>query len=91
MHTLKVIAAGICLLVLFLLVGRLLGGSNAALGRATSYFIAAWLFAAAINLTIGVVSAGYGVAEELPIFLIVFGAPATLALVVKRLATGSFF
>jgi hypothetical protein len=91
MHTLMVIAAGICLLVLFLLVGRLLGGSNAALGRAAYYFIAAWLVAAAINLTVGVVSAGYSVAEELPIFLIVFGVPATLALVVKRLATGVFF
>ena len=91
MHTLKVIAAGICLLVLFLLVGRMLSGSNAALGRATYSFIAAWLVAAAINLTIGVVSAGYGVAQELPIFLIVFGVPATLALVVKRLATGAFF
>jgi hypothetical protein len=91
MHTLMVISAGICLLVLFLLVGRLLGGSNAALGRAAYYFIAAWLVAAAINLTLGVVSAGYSVAEELPIFLIVFGVPATLALVVKRFATGVFF
>ena len=91
MHTLKVIAAGICLLVLFLLVGRLLGGSNAAIGRATYYFIAAWLVAAAINLAIGVIRAGYSVAQELPIFLIVFGVPALVALVVKRLATGAFF
>ena len=91
MHTLKVIAAGICLLVLFLLVGRLLGGSNAAIGRATYYFIAAWLVAAAINLAIGVIRAGYSVAQELPIFLIVFGAPAAFASVVKRIATGAFF
>jgi hypothetical protein len=91
MHTLKVIAAGICLLVLFLLVGRLLGGSNAAIGRATYYFIAAWLVAAVINLAIGVVSAGYSVVQELPIFLIVFGVPALVALVVKGIATGAFF
>lgn len=82
-HTLKVIAGGLALLGLFLLGGRLLSASAPALGMAGAmrWFIPLWLIAAAVNLWIGVTRAGYSVAEEAPIFLIVFAVPAGVALV----------
>ena len=39
-----------------------------------------WLAAALINLWLGVSRAGYSVAEELPIFLVVFAIPVVVAL-----------
>jgi hypothetical protein len=82
-HTLKVIAGGMVLLGLFLLGGRLLSASAPSLGMAGAmrWFIPLWLIAAAVNLWIGVTRAGYSVAEEAPIFLIVFAVPAGVALV----------
>ena len=43
MHTLNVIAAGLILLGFFLLVGRFVGGSRAAMATAAKYFIPVWL------------------------------------------------
>ena len=43
-------------------------------------FIPLWGAAAAINMWVGVARAGYTVAEELPIFLLIFGLPAAAAL-----------
>jgi hypothetical protein len=82
MHTVKVIAGGFVLLALCLLAGRLVGGPAPAVGvaGAARLFIPLWLVAAAINLWIGVSKAGYTVAEEAPIFLVVFAVPAAVAL-----------
>jgi len=82
MHTLKVIAGGFILLAVFLLIGRLVGAEAPAEGvaGAAKLFIPLWLLLAGINLWIGVTRAGYTVAEEAPIFLIVFGVPAAAAL-----------
>jgi hypothetical protein len=81
-HTLKVIAGGLVLLGLFLLGGRLLSASapRLAMAGAMRWFIPVWLVAAAVNLWIGVNRAGYSVAEEAPIFVIVFAVPAGVAL-----------
>jgi hypothetical protein len=49
---------------------------------AVRWFIPVWLVAAAVNMWIGVTRAGYSVAEEAPIFLIVFAVPAAVALLV---------
>jgi hypothetical protein len=38
-----------------------------------------WFIGAGINMAVGVVKAGYSVAEELPIFLLVFAVPAVVA------------
>ncbi|HEX5004646.1 MAG TPA: hypothetical protein VFV65_04980 [Gemmatimonadales bacterium] len=83
-HTLKVLAGGLVLLGLFLLGGRMLSASAPALGMAGAvrWFIPVWLVAAAVNMWIGVTRAGYSVAEEAPIFLIVFAVPAAVALLV---------
>ena len=80
---------------LFLLAGLLLVGATAILGRlfeatypkaigwATVAFIVLWLALAAVNLIAGVTRAGYTVAEELPIFLLIFGVPVACMLLVR--------
>ncbi|SFO39524.1 hypothetical protein SAMN05443579_102837 [Variovorax sp. PDC80] len=80
MHTLIVMGSGFVLLALFLLAGRVLGGSgDAALSTAAMWFVPAWFIGAGINMAVGVIEAGYSVAEELPIFLLVFAVPAAVA------------
>ncbi|HEY5101675.1 MAG TPA: hypothetical protein VII70_02735 [Steroidobacteraceae bacterium] len=79
MRTLMVILGGLVLLAVFVVIGRAAGGDSMALGRAAVYFIPAWLLLAAINLWVGVKSAGYSVAEEAPIFAIIFLVPAAVA------------
>jgi len=84
MHTIIVIGAGVLLLGLCLLVGRFVGEGPSALARAALVFVPLWFIGAAINLWIGVSRAGYSVADESPIFLLVFAVPAALALIVRR-------
>ncbi|WP_198971861.1 hypothetical protein [Xylophilus sp. ASV27] len=80
MHTIMVMGGGFALLVVFLLAGRLMGdGSALALATAAKWFIPAWFVGAGINMAVGVLKAGYSVAEELPIFLLVFAVPAAVA------------
>jgi len=80
MHTVIVIAIGLGLLGICALVGRLFGGSS---GTATAalVFLPLWLIGAGINMYIGVTHAGYSVADEAPILLVVFAIPAAAALV----------
>jgi hypothetical protein len=80
MHTIKVIAGGFALLAACLLVGRLIAGpgSSGPIGAAR-VFIGLWLVIAGINMWIGVSRAGYSVADEAPIFLVVFAIPAAVA------------
>ena len=80
MHTIMVMGGGFVLLALFLLAGRVLGGGSAtALSTAAMWFVPAWFVGAGINMAVGVIEAGYSVAEELPIFLLVFAVPAAVA------------
>ena len=46
---------------------------------ALACYIALWFVVAALNLWVGVSRAGYTVADELPIFLLIFGVPAAAA------------
>jgi hypothetical protein len=90
-HTLKVIAGGFALLALCLFLGRMIGGPMPVAGMATGakLFIPLWLVASGINMWVGVAKAGYTVAEEAPIFLLVFAAPAVIALLLLwKLARG---
>ena len=81
-HTIKVIAAGLVLLGLLALAARLLHPATPTAGMvATRWFVPIWLVAAAANLWVGVARAGYTVAEEAPIFLLVFAVPAAAAVV----------
>lgn len=80
MHTILVMGGGFVLLAVFLLAGRLVGdGSSAALAVADRWFISAWFVGGGMNMAVGVIKAGYSVAEELPIFLLIFAVPAVVA------------
>ena len=55
------------------------GGTMQGSARGALAFIPLWLIVAAVNLWIGVSRGGYSVAEETPIFLLVFAVPAAAA------------
>lgn len=78
MHTVIVIALGFGLLGMCALLGRVLGGGSG-IATAALVFLPLWFIGAGINLYIGVKSAGYTVAEEAPIFALVFAVPAAVA------------
>jgi len=77
-HTVIVLGLGFVLLGLCSLVGVLNGTSG--LATATLVFVPLWFFGAGLNMLVGVRKAGYSVADEAPIFLIVFLIPAATAL-----------
>ena len=81
MHTIIVLAIGVGLLVACASVGGLSAGASGAATGALA-FLPLWLVGAGINMYIGVKRAGYSVAEEAPMFLLVFAVPAAIALVV---------
>jgi hypothetical protein len=83
-HTAKIIALGFVLLAVCLIAGRLVGGAAhpSYVARAAVVFIVLWLAGAGINMWVGVSKAGYSVDEEAPIFLLVFGIPAAVAVFV---------
>jgi len=80
---------------LFLLAGFLLLAGSLVLARlfaenyptavavATATFLLLWLALVGFNMWVGVSRAGYSVAEEVPVFLLLFGVPAVVAVVLK--------
>jgi len=78
MHTVIVVAIGFVLLGACMLGGWLIRGADAIVPAAL-VFIPLWLIGAGINMWIGVSRAGYSVADELPIFLVIFAMPAAVA------------
>jgi hypothetical protein len=82
MRTLIIIGIGFALFGLCLGTGWLAGGA-AKMKVAALVFIGLWFVAAAVNLYIGVARAGYSFMEELPIFLLIFGAPAVVAALLR--------
>jgi hypothetical protein len=78
------LVAGFLLLAAVLLLGRLFSTNYpGATFAATVAYVALWLIVAGANMWVGVARAGYSVAEELPIFLLIFGVPAAVAIVLK--------
>jgi hypothetical protein len=75
MRTAIIIAIGFIVLAICVLAPRLAGRPEWSVAGA-KIFIALWLAAALVNMWIGVSRAGYTVAEELPIFLLIFALPA---------------
>ena len=78
MRTLIIIVAGLGILGVSALVGWKAGGGPSVI-TAARLFIPIWLVAAAVNMWIGVSKAGYSVAEEFPVFLVIFLVPAAAA------------
>ena len=84
MRTALFLVAGILLLAAFLLLGRFFSANTpGATVLATAAYIALWFVIAGANMWVGVAKAGYSAAEELPIFLLIFGLPAAAAIVLK--------
>lgn len=79
MRTALIIVGGAVLLGVFGLIGWWVGGGPRATVTAAKIFIPFWLILALVNMWLGVSRAGYSVAGELPIFLIVFAVPAAMA------------
>ena len=85
MRTLLFILGGIVLFVVFAGAARgLFRNSASHLRTACILFVLAWFAISAYNMWVGVHHAGYSVAEELPIFLAIFGIPAVIAVVASR-------
>nr|WP_315204251.1 hypothetical protein [uncultured Albidiferax sp.] len=81
MHTVFVVAGGFSLLLTCLLLGHAFGEGMPGLVMGAKVFIPLWLVGAAVNMAIGVLGAGYSVAEEAPIFLGIFAVPSIVAAV----------
>jgi len=81
MHTIIVLAIGFGLLGLCALAGYFVGGTGG-IAKPALIFLPLWLVGAGINMYMGVEQAGYSVAEEVPMFLLVFAVPAVAALIV---------
>lgn len=83
-HTIKVIILGFGLLAVCVIAGRMIGGAadSAVVARSALVFVALWFVGSGINMWVGVTRAGYSVAEETPMFFVVFLIPAALALFV---------
>lgn len=78
MRTAIIIFGGFLLFGACLVAGRMVGG-NETMVNAAKVFIVLWLIAAGVNMWVGVAKAGYSVAEELPIFLLIFPLPTSAA------------
>ncbi len=84
MRTLLFLVAGLLLLAAGLLLGKLFSSHYPdAMRLATIAYVALWLIVAGANMWVGVARAGYSVAEELPIFLLIFAVPAVVAVLLK--------
>ena len=84
MRTPLFLFAGFLLLAAALLLGRLFSSNYpGATLAATIAYVALWLIIAGVNMWVGVAKAGYSVAEELPIFLLIFAVPAAVAVLLK--------
>jgi hypothetical protein len=84
MRTALFLLAEVLLLAAFLLLGKLFSVTFAEAMRWTTVaYVALWFLVAAANMWVGVAKAGYSVAEEFPILLLIFGVPAALAVLLK--------
>lgn len=83
MHTLMILTAAFVLLGVCVVVARAIAGPSGG-SRGAIAFLPIWFVGAGINLAVGVVSAGYPLSAELPIFLVVFGLPAAVAYGLSR-------
>lgn len=80
MRTMIIIVGGLVLLVLALATARWFGDAGGrTMAGVAKIFLPVWLAVALVNMWIGVSQAGYSVAEELPIFLLIFAVPAAVA------------
>ena len=81
MRTALFLLAGGLLLAAALLLGRLFQAEFTQAPRvARLVFVAAWAALTGFNLWVGVSRAGYSLAEEAPVFAVLFGLPTVTCL-----------
>jgi hypothetical protein len=84
MRTPLFLLTGFLLLAALLILGKLFSSNYpAAPTWATVGFVVLWLAIAAFNMWTGVAKAGYALAEELPIFGLIFVVPAVVTILVR--------
>jgi hypothetical protein len=84
MRTAIIIVGGFLLWGICVGIAKLLASpSTSSMTIATAAFVVIWFVVAAANMWLGVSQAGYSFSEELPIFLLIFLLPATIAVIVK--------
>lgn len=77
MRSALIIMGGLVLLGVFVLLARWLTASApTAVATGVGFFVPVWLALALFNLWLGVARAGYSLADELPVFLMIFAIPA---------------
>ncbi len=84
MRTLVVIVGGIILWAVVTGIARLFHKQTSRSWTPVIIFAALWLVITGWNVWVGVTQAGYTVMQELPIFLLTYSLPITVAVVVKR-------
>jgi hypothetical protein len=84
MRTILFLSSGLLLMASFLIAAKLFSEHYpAAPNWAVAIGLAIWLAITGANMWIGVSKAGYSVADELPILLLVFAVPAAVAVLVR--------
>jgi hypothetical protein len=78
MHMLTMTVSGLVLLAVFFFGGRLLNRRGNAV-NGSWIFIWVWLAVSVVNGGIGVIVAGYSIATELAVHIVIFGVPAVIA------------
>lgn len=83
MHSVTLVLSGIALLAVIYGIAHWRGQS---LRQAFPIFALPWAVVALVNMMIGVMHAGYTVAQELPFLVFVFSVPCLIAWLVARRA-----
>ncbi|MBO6850738.1 MAG: hypothetical protein JJ867_09785 [Marinobacter sp.] len=84
MRTVFVIVGGIVLWAVITGLARLFNDQASRSWTPVGIFAAVWLAITSWNIWVGVTQAGYTFMQELPIFLVTYLLPLTVAVVVKR-------
>ncbi|MFB2704216.1 hypothetical protein [Marinobacter shengliensis] len=84
MRTLLVIAGGIILWAVIQGLTKLLHQPASNSWIPTSIFAIIWLMVTSWNVWVGITQAGYTFLEELPIFLLTYLLPVTVAVLIQR-------
>lgn len=80
MHSIMVIGGGLIALCVLTVIAWWIGkGQSGTMVKGAKIFVGAWFIVAAINMAVGVLHAGFTVAQEIPFFVLVFGVPALIA------------
>jgi hypothetical protein len=85
MRTAIIILSGLAGWAACVLLARRFGKpGGTAVPDATLAFVTVWFLAAATNLWIGMTRTGYSWRDELPVFGLIVGVPAAVAMIVTR-------